>query len=173
MSGTRHGALSLRKGVVPSAQRSARKRVGSDASGGKADGVVAAWKLFGAARTQRRKAPWASMRSSVVRCSLDVALVARCGPRGRAHDEMGRPWSRSLASQQEEDTCCEWQRLHGGGADPEKSRALEPRSEVRPNRSSTRVLGTGHGTWAFSTGDQLCPARAAGRNGAKSPTRAR
>jgi hypothetical protein len=42
------------------------------------------------------------MRSSVVRCSLDGALVWRCGPCGRAHDEMGRPWPWSLASQQEE-----------------------------------------------------------------------
>jgi hypothetical protein len=37
--------------VVPSAQRSARKRVGSDTFGGKAEGVVAAWKLFGATGT--------------------------------------------------------------------------------------------------------------------------
>jgi hypothetical protein len=47
MSGTRHDA----KSVVPSAQRSARKRVGSDTFGGKAEGVVAAWKLFGATGT--------------------------------------------------------------------------------------------------------------------------
>jgi hypothetical protein len=45
-----------RRTVVPSAQRSARKRVGSNSSGGKTGGVVAARKLSGAVGTQRWKA---------------------------------------------------------------------------------------------------------------------
>jgi hypothetical protein len=79
MRGTRYDA----KSAVPSARRSARKRVGSDAGGGKADGMVAAWQLFGTAGTHRWKAPLASSRSSVVRCFLEGALVAARGTRGR------------------------------------------------------------------------------------------
>jgi hypothetical protein len=105
-----------------------------------------------------------------VRCSLEGVLVAMPALVVAHRDEMGRSWARFLLPSTKNTLAREWWCRQWRATDPQGSQTMRPRSEMRPNRSSTRDLGTGHGTWAFSSGDQLCPASAAGRNGATSPT---
>lgn len=84
-------------------------------------------------------------------------------------DEMGRSWP-DISLRNEKKTLVADAATPQGAQPVLGSRAIRPWSEMRPNRISTGSWVPATVTWALTSGDQLCPASAAGRNGAKSPT---
>jgi hypothetical protein len=105
----------------------------------------------------------------VVRCFLEGTLVASRGTRVARRDEMGRSWP-DISLRNEKKTLVANAATPQGAQPVLGSRAIEPWSEMRPNRISTGSWVPATVTWALTSGDQLCPASAAGRNGATSPT---